>query len=73
MLLKVGPPVEPDRPGNVPLVVCIRVDVDLEDADIWIFRVLGEPVGLDEHVVCVIRHVIPLSKWRLSEWTTRAR
>ena len=72
VLLKVGLPVQTDRPGNVALLVRARVDVDLEHPDVLVLRVLCQPIGLDEHVVCVIRHVIPLSISRVSEWT-RAR
>src|SRR6267378_4185867 len=61
MLLQIGLPVEADRAGHVTLVVGARVDVDLEDSYVAILRMLGEPIGLDEHVLRVIRHVIPLS------------
>ena len=58
MLLEIDLPVEADRAGNVPLVVGRRVHVDLEDADIWILRVLREPFGLDENVLGGCGHVL---------------
>src|SRR6266566_500224 len=42
LLLKVGLPVEPDRAGNMALLVCACIDVDLEDADVRILRVFAE-------------------------------
>jgi len=62
VLLQIGLPVEADRGGDVTLFIGGRVDVDLEDANFRILRVLGEPVGLDENIVCVASHVLPPSE-----------
>jgi hypothetical protein len=62
MLLQIGLPVEPDSARDMSLVVGRRVDVDLEDADPRILRVLGEPVRLDENIVRISSHVLPPSE-----------
>ena len=57
MLLQIALPVEADGAGDVTLVIGGRVDVDLEDPDVRVGRVLGEPIGLDEDVLWVCGHV----------------
>jgi hypothetical protein len=56
LVLQVLPPVEPDRAGDVRIGVERRVLVDLDDADRRVVQVLGQPVGLDEHVIRVVSH-----------------
>jgi len=48
LLLQIALPIDADRAGRMPLVVRRRVDIDLEDADFGIVRVLREPIGLDK-------------------------
>src|SRR5439155_12841378 len=60
--LQIGPPVKADSAGHVTLLVGVRVDINLEDADLWILRVVGEPVRLDENIVRVSSHVSPPSE-----------
>jgi hypothetical protein len=56
LVLQIGLPVEPDRPRNVGLRVEGRVLVDLHDLDARIVEVVLDPLGVDEHVVRVVRH-----------------
>jgi hypothetical protein len=41
----------------VPLLIRGRVDVDLEHPDVRVFDVVGQPIGLDEHVIGIAGHV----------------
>ena len=56
LVLEVVLPVEADRAGDVGLRVERRVLVDLEDPDRVVVQVLGDPIGLDQHVVRVVGH-----------------
>jgi hypothetical protein len=58
-ILQVLPPVEPDRAGDVGLGVERRVLVDLDDADAVVLEVVLDPLGVDQHVVGVVRHGAP--------------
>jgi hypothetical protein len=35
--------------------------VHLDDPDVVVIEVVGDPVGLDQYVVCIIGHRSPLS------------
>jgi hypothetical protein len=56
-ILQVGLPVEADRPRDVGLLVEGRVLVDLDDADVLVFEVVLHPLGINEYVLGVVRHL----------------
>jgi hypothetical protein len=53
LVLEVLLPVKADRAGDVGLGVEGGVLVDLDDLDVVVIEVRGDPVGLHEDVVCV--------------------
>ena len=55
-ILEILLPVEADRARNVGLGIQIWVLVYLDDADRIVAQMLHQPVGLDEHVLCVTGH-----------------
>ena len=57
LVLEVLLPVEADRAGDVRLVVERRVLVDLDDADVLVLEVVLHPLGVDQYVLGVVRHV----------------
>src|SRR5215210_7906357 len=61
LVLEVLLPIEADRAGNVALGVQGGVLVDLDYPDRVVPQVLGNPVGLDQHVLRVVAHVWLLS------------
>ena len=63
LILQVRLPVEADRAGDVGLGVERRVLVDLDDPDGVVVEVVGDPVGLHQHVVCVVRHRFASLSW----------
>ena len=56
LVLEVELPVESDRARNVGFGVEPRVLVDLDDLDVVVIEVLGDPVGVYEHVLGVVGH-----------------
>ena len=56
LVLKVLLPVEADRARDVRHGVQGGVLVDLDDADGVVVEMVLEPLGVDEHVLCVISH-----------------
>ncbi len=62
LVLEVELPVEADRAGDVRLGVQRRVLVHLDDPDRVVIEVLGDPIGLHQHVVCVAHPEPPRSR-----------
>ena len=56
LVLEVLLPVEADRAGDVRLGIEGGVLVDLDDPDRVVVEVVRHPVGLDQDVLCVVRH-----------------
>ena len=63
LVLQLALPVETDRTRHVPLVVRLRIDVDLDDLDVGVVEVLPYPVGVDEYFrMGVASHIRSLSR-----------
>ena len=56
LVLEVVLPVEADRAGDVTLPVEHAVLVDLDDADRRVLEMVCHPVGVDQHVLRMVRH-----------------
>jgi hypothetical protein len=59
LVLQLVSPIEPDRPRYVRLRIEGRVLVHLDDPYRVVVKVLGDPVGLDEDVLRIVRQGAP--------------